>query len=82
MVRGFRLKAHTEIGEEAVKEFEKADRRALVKRISDKPLIVSFVFKPRYQKAITEMSIKSFLSMTMKSRGCKDIIDYTMEVLE
>jgi len=79
-MRGFRLIAITEKGSEAIKEFERADRKATIKRISSDPLTVSFIFKPRYAKLLSEPAINTFVNLTFKARGCKIDKDYKIEV--
>lgn len=81
-VVSFRLKSLSPKGEKAIRKYDVKDRRVLVSKISDNPLIISFVWKGRFSKFINDSSIKSFIGLTMKSKGCKENIDYELEVKE
>ena len=82
MVVGFKLIGLSEKGNKAIKIYEKSDKKAYVKRISDNPLIISFVFYERFRRFITSESIKSFTGLTMKGKDCFIDVDYKIEVIE
>lgn len=77
---GFRLIAISPRGEEAIRKFQAKDRKCSINIITEDPLTISFVFKGRFAK-IPEGSIRWFVPMTLKGFGCKEGVDYELEVI-
>lgn len=81
-VRGFRLIGLSLKGVEAIKEYESNDRKAVIEVICKHPYTVAYLFNKRYRRFLKKESIKVFVNLTMKGRGCEPIIDYNIEVIE
>lgn len=79
---GFRLKAITKKGRDAIMKFQVGDRRCRVVKLSDDPLELSFILTPRFGLSQMMMAVPWFVPQTLKGYDCKEGVDYEFEVMK
>jgi hypothetical protein len=82
LVRGFKLIALTEKGEQAIKKIAvKKDNKASAIIETHNPYACTFLFKSRFAAFIPKKSVEFYIPDAMKDSGLS-IEDYKFEVLE